>query len=74
MVNVPRLLSAVETLAWRHGIVTGNAVRYQAEADGAHVITITVPPTLVDQASLPKPPVKGAGLGAVAPDLKKKPP
>jgi hypothetical protein len=73
MVNVPRLVSAVENLAWRHGLVTGDAVRYKAEADGAHVITITVPPMLVDQASLPKPPAKGGGLGAVAPDLKRKP-
>jgi hypothetical protein len=55
MVNVPRLVSAVENLAWRHGVVSGDAVRYRAEADGAHVITITVPPALVDQASLPKP-------------------
>lgn len=73
MVNVPRLVSAVENLAWRHGLVTGHAVRYKAEADGAHVIAITVPPTLVDQASLPKPPMKGGGLGAVAPDLERKP-
>jgi hypothetical protein len=73
MVNVPRLLSAVENLAWRHGVVTGGAVRCRAEADGAHVITITVPPKLVDQASLPKPPVKGGGLGAVTPDIKTKP-
>ena len=72
MVNVPRLVSAVENLAWRHGVVTGDAVSYRAEAGGAHVITITVPPQLVDQASLPKPPVRGGGwAGAVVPDMKK---
>jgi hypothetical protein len=73
MVNVPRLVSAVQNLAWRHGIVTGDSVAYRAEADGAHVITITVPPHLVDQVSLPKPPLKGGGLGAVTPDMKKEP-
>jgi hypothetical protein len=53
--------------------VTGDSVAYRGEADGAHVITITVPPHLVDQVSLPKPPLKGGGLGAVTPDMKKKP-
>jgi hypothetical protein len=59
MVDIPRLLDAVKTLAWRHGCVKGDHVSYRAEPDGSHVITIVVPPLLVDKASLPKEPVHG---------------
>jgi hypothetical protein len=54
MVNVPKLIAAVDNLAWRHGVVTGNAVTHRLEPNGSHVITITVPPVLVEPASVPK--------------------
>ncbi len=72
MVDVPKLLAAVEALVWRRGCVTGNSVTHRVEADGSHVIQIVVPTVLVDPDKLPKP--TGAGrmpMGPSTPDISK---
>ena len=73
MVNIPRLVDAVEKLAWRHGCTHGDEVTYMARADGSHVITIVVPATLVDPDSLPKKPEPTAkpSWGTVTPNISK---
>jgi hypothetical protein len=72
MVDVPKLLAAVENLVWKRGLVTGSAVTHRVQADGSHVVTIVVPVNLVDQDKLLKPKASGRmPLGASTPDISK---
>jgi hypothetical protein len=72
MVNVPRLLSAIEATVWRQGGVRGNEVRHRFEPDGALTISITIPAVVIDGDSLPRKPDPDArpSWGMVTPDLK----
>jgi hypothetical protein len=63
MVHIPKLLKAVEALAWRHGCTRGDEVTHEGRLDGSHVITIVVPQVLVDPDSLPKAPAKPTSWG-----------
>jgi hypothetical protein len=74
MVNIPRLVDAVEKVAWRHGVVNGKNVTHGVEPDGSHVITIRVPEILIDPDSLPKKKAQRADkmvLGPSTPEMKK---
>jgi hypothetical protein len=72
MVDVPKLLAAVEALAWKRGCVKGKAVTHRVEADGSHVIQIVVPAILVDPEKLPKAVAPGKMLmGPSTPDISK---
>jgi hypothetical protein len=72
MVNVPRLLAAIEATVWRQGGVRGNEVKHRFEPDSALTLSITVPAALIDQDSLPKPKTIGPmPMGPSTPDISK---
>jgi hypothetical protein len=72
MVDVPKLVAAVEALAWKRGCVSGKPVTHRVEADGSHVIQIVVPAVLVDPEKLPKPVGSGkVSMGPSTPDISK---
>jgi hypothetical protein len=72
MVDVPKLMAAVEAIVWKRGCVNGKAVTHRVEADGSHVIQIVVPAIFVDPEKLPKPAGPGKmPMGPSAPDMAK---
>jgi hypothetical protein len=54
MVKVARLLDALRSLAWRHGVVSGPGVTHEVQPNGDHVITIVVPKLIAEWNEGPK--------------------